>query len=233
MSAPLLDLAAVFTAGLLGSAHCIGMCGGLVAVVSRGQAGRQGAYYLGKTATYVALGALAALVSVAAAEAVSGAQVVVSTAMGLLLVAVGLGLCGILPGTREPGRGTVARWLRPVLTRVLASRSPGVPVALGALNGLLPCGLVYGMMAKAATTGSVAMGAATMGAFGLSTLPALALAGTLGGRLSPNGRLWMQRAGGLLVIALGVLTLARAAMALETGAPVHVAEDLMCNPIAG
>ncbi|MEM1054843.1 MAG: sulfite exporter TauE/SafE family protein [Bacteroidota bacterium] len=231
----MLDLAAVFAAGLLGSAHCIGMCGGLVAVVSRGSrsTARQGAYYLGKTLTYIALGVLAALVGAAAAEAVSGAQIVLSTAMGLVLVAIGLGLCGVLPGTREPGRGTIARWLRPVLTRVLASGSAGVPLALGAVNGLLPCGLVYGMMAKAATTGSVAMGAATMGAFGLSTLPALALAGTLGARLSPGGRVWMQRAGGLLVIALGILTLTRAAMALETGSPPHAAQDLMCNPITG
>ena len=228
------DLAAVFAAGLLGSAHCIGMCGGLVAVLGRGagpSAARQGAYYAGKTATYVAMGALAGLVGVAAAGAVSGAQVAVSAAMGLVLVAVGLGLCGVLRIGREPGRGAVSRWLRPALTRVLASRSPGVPLALGALNGLLPCGLVYAMLAKAASTGSVAHGALTMAAFGLSTVPALALTGGLGARLSLRGRQRLQVAGGVLVVALGVMTLGRAAMALDVPAePARTAEIGMCGP---
>ena len=229
----MLDLAAVFAAGLLGSAHCIGMCGGLVAVLSRGagsSAARQGAYFAGKTATYAALGALVGLLGASASEAASGAQVVVSTAMGLVLVAIGLGLCGVLRIGREPGRDVVGRWLRPALTRVLQSRSSGVPFGLGLLNGLLPCGLVYGMLAKAATTGSASGGALTMAAFGLATLPALALAGALGSRLTPGRRVWMQRASGVLIVALGLLTLSRAALALDLGGAPPEAMDWLCLP---
>ena len=104
-----------------------------------------------------------------------------------------------------------------MLRRVLQTRSPGVPFGLGLLNGLLPCGLVYGMLAKAATTGSASGGALTMAAFGLATLPALALAGALGSRLTPGRRVWMQRASGVLIVALGLLTLSRAALALDPG----------------
>ncbi|OZC02435.1 sulfite exporter TauE/SafE family protein [Rubricoccus marinus] len=229
----MLDLAAVFAAGLLGSAHCVGMCGGLVAVLSRGAGpatARQGAYFAGKTATYAALGALAGLIGVSASAAASGAQIVVSVAMGLVLVVIGLGLCGVLRIGREPGRDVVGRWLRPALRRVLRSRSPGVPLALGALNGLLPCGLVYGMLAKAATTGSASGGALTMTAFGLATLPALGLAGVLGSRLSLERRVWLQRAGGVLIVGLGLLTIGRAAMAVDLGAPAPAAHDWMCVP---
>lgn len=211
------------------------MCGGLVAVLGRGagpSSARQGAYFAGKTATYAALGALAGLIGVSAAEAASGVQLVVTTAMGLVLVVIGLGLCGVLQIGREPGRDVVSRWIRPLLTRVLQSRSAGVPFGLGLLNGLLPCGLVYGMLAMAATTGTASGGALTMAAFGLSTLPALGLAGVLGARLTPGRRVWMQRVGGVLIVALGVLTLSRAALAFEAAsAPSPEAQqEWMCIP---
>ncbi|MEL6615344.1 MAG: sulfite exporter TauE/SafE family protein [Bacteroidota bacterium] len=231
----MLDLAAVFAAGLLGSAHCVGMCGGLVAVLGRGagpSTARQGAYFAGKTTTYATLGALAGLIGVSASEAASGVQLVATTGLGLVLVVVGLGLCGVLRIGREPGRDAVGRWIRPLLTRVLQSRSAGVPFGLGLLNGLLPCGLVYGMLAMAATTGTASGGALTMAAFGLSTLPALGLAGWLGSRLSPGRRVWMQRLGGVLIVALGVLTLSRAALAFDAASEVspEARQEWICVP---
>ena len=91
-------------------------------------------------------------------------------------------------------------------------------VALGMVNGLLPCGLVYGWLAAAATTGGAATGALTLAVFGLGTIPALALTGVLGGRLRPTSRLRMQRLAGVLVVLVGLLTVARGASAL-TPAP--------------
>ena len=96
----------------------------------------------------------------------------------------------------------------------MASQKPGALVALGAVNGLLPCGLVYGMLAVAASSGSPGRGALTMAVFGLATLPALALVGAFGSRLRPSRRVWMQRLAGVLIVGMGLLTVARGAQAL-------------------
>ena len=233
----MLDLPVIFLVGLLGSAHCVGMCGGLVAAVTHGRGGRtsgvQARYFLGKTLSYTALGALAGLVGGAAGIVLAGFQGMLSVALGLVLVAVGLALCGAFRalGPTRLGRWASARLYAPV-GHLLASERRGAVVALGALNGLLPCGLVYAMLAKAATTGSATAGALTLAVFGLATLPALSVVGWLGGRVPPARRLWLQRAGGVLVVLLGVLTVARAATALalltpEAGTAAH---HLLCVP---
>ncbi|NNF58123.1 MAG: sulfite exporter TauE/SafE family protein [Rhodothermaceae bacterium] len=235
----MLDLWVVFLIGLLGSAHCVGMCGGFVALLghtaSTGAARRrQAAYFSGKTATYAVMGALAGWVGGAAGIALSGFQGLLSVFLGLVLVAIGLGLCGLLHYLPGAGRvsSRVAVYLGPAVRRLVQQDRPSALFGLGAVNGLLPCGLVYGMLAKAATTGSAAGGALTLAVFGLGTVPALALVGAVGALMPPARRLWLQRAGGVLVVALGVLTLTRAAAAfglLSPEAAPH-AHTLLCLP---
>lgn len=237
---PTLDLSVVFLIGLLGSAHCVGMCGGFVALLGHtGAPGRvrhrQAAYFAGKTTAYAVLGALAGIAGGAAGIALSGFQGVLSVALGIVLVLVGLGLCGVL--RRLPGAGhvssRVAARLGPTVRHLVQRDRPGALFGLGALNGLLPCGLVYGMLAKAATTGSAAGGALTLAVFGLGTVPALALVGTVGAFVPPARRLWLQRAGGVLVVALGILTIARTAAALALSVPVGSGGEhglLFCLP---
>ena len=212
----MLDLAAVFLAGLLGSAHCVGMCGGFVALLGAGGgpglAVRQGAYFLGKTLTYAAFGALAGAAGFALREAFAGLGGVVAVGLGVTMVAAGLAVCGLAWG-RGVVAGRLAARLGGVVGRLVRSDRPGALVALGMVNGLLPCGLVYGMLAVAASSGG-AVRALTMAVFGLATVPALALAGVLSARLRPARRLAMQRLAGVLVVAMGLLTLARGAHAL-------------------
>lgn len=218
-----LDLTAAFSVGLLGSAHCVGMCGGFVALLGAGSeravAPRQAAYFAGKTATYAAFGAIAGAAGDALADVFGAGGGVVALVLGLAMVAVGVGLCGVA-WRRAPG-ARVARLLGPAVGRLVARGSWAALVALGMLNGLLPCGLVYGMLAVAAGTGSAAGGALTMAAFGVATVPALAVTGLLGARMRPGRRVWMQRAAGALVLAMGLLTVARGAHALTSapGAP--------------
>ncbi len=211
-----LDLTAAFSVGLLGSAHCVGMCGGFVALLGVGSdrsvAPRQAAYFAGKTATYALFGAIAGAAGDALAGLFGAGGGVVALALGLLMVGVGVGLCGVA-WRRAPG-ARVAQALGPAVGRLVSSGSWAALVGLGMLNGLLPCGLVYGMLAVAAGTGSAAGGALTMAAFGVATVPALAVTGILGARLRPTRRVWMQRAAGALVVAMGLLTVARGAHAL-------------------
>ena len=213
LAAFVLDLIAVFLAGLLGSAHCVGMCGGFVVLLGVGSdrevAVRQAAYFSGKTLTYATFGAAAGAVGGAFQDVLGGVGGALGVGLGLAMVAFGLGLCGVAWGrTGAPG-GRLAARLGPAVGRLVASGRHGSLVALGALNGLLPCGLVYGMLAVSAGSGSALGGALTMAVFGLATVPALALTGLLGTRLRPRRRLWMQRAAGALVVVMGLVTLAR------------------------
>lgn len=233
------DLPLVFLIGLLGSAHCIGMCGGFVALLGHARRGGQVwsaqlLYLSGKTATYAALGALAGGLGGAASLAVAGAQTVLSVTLGLVLVLVGLGLCGVFRSRAGAGRiaQRIAPRLGPAIAHLVRSERPASLVGLGALNGLLPCGLVYGMLAKASTTGSPLGGALTLAVFGIGTAPALLFVGRAGAGLPPARRLWLQRAGGVAVIALGVLTITRAAMAASLGHPPAPTSNagLLCLP---
>ena len=233
----MVDLSLAFLVGLLGSGHCVGMCGGFAALLGHAHPGRglwasQSLYLSGKTVTYMAMGGLAGWLGGAAAISLAGFQGLLSIALGLVLVLIGLGLCGVLRALPLSGRisGYFAQRLSPAITRLVQSNNPASLTGLGALNGLLPCGLVYGMLAKAATTGSAANGALTLAAFGLGTAPALLLVGTLGATLPPARRLWLQRAGGVLVIALGVLTVTRAALAFVEPTTHAGNHALLCLP---
>jgi sulfite exporter TauE/SafE len=228
-----LDLGIAFSAGLLGSVHCVGMCGGLVAVVCAGGDGRsvhsrQVRYFLGKTLVYAALGGIAGAAGQAAGLALVGLSGVLSLALGIALVVAGVFACaGRRGGAVGPG---AARLVGPLLGRAVAARGAFAPVALGAVNGLLPCGLVYGLLAKAAATGSAPAGAATLAVFGLATIPALYVVGLSGARIAPAWRDRMGRAAGIALVLLGLLTTARGADALaHFDAPARHQHDVLAG----
>jgi hypothetical protein len=83
--------------------------------------------------------------------------------------------------------------------------------AVGLLWGLLPCGLVYSVLATALVSGSAPRGALVMLVFGAGTLPSLLAAGTLFPALARTrgGRVARRAAGGL-VMAFGLFGLAYA-----------------------
>ena len=241
----MLDLPLVFAIGLLGSAHCVGMCGGFVVALGHAQRGgpsihvRQSLYFLGKTATYALFGAAAGAAGAAVGLALSGFQGLVSLGLGLVLVVVGLSLTGVLRrlgfAERIAGRFAGARLLGEAVRRLVARGTAGATFGLGMLNGLLPCALVYGLLVRAAAAGTPLGGAAVMAVFGLGTIPALYLTGLAGTHFFlPSRRLWLSRVGGVLVVALGVLTMARGASALGAmdghGTANHSNHSILCLP---
>jgi sulfite exporter TauE/SafE len=160
-----------FILGLAGSLHCVGMCGAIALALPNAGSGRTSfllsrvAYNFGRVATYCGLGMLAGVFGQAAAFA--GFQRWLSVLAGALILA-GLVLA------RVPGRGAAVRfvsWLKRSLGLLLRQRSYSSLLALGAANGLLPCGLVYAAMIAAGATGNVVSAAHFMIAFGLGTFP--------------------------------------------------------------
>jgi len=202
---PGLDVLAMVLFGLLGSTHCLAMCSGFVACLGRQK--RLGALYQGgRLLAYAALGGAAAALG-AGTRLAAGPFVLI--AAGLLMVGMGLamaaggwnGAAGFVP------RGPLTRWPAGLLRRP----SPQAAFGLGGLTGLLPCGLLYAAVTRAAASPGIPEGAALMAAFWLGTAPALvgvSLLGPLMGRL-PLAHHWPRLAGAAAVI-LGLLTLARA-----------------------
>lgn len=208
----MLDLSVVFLAGLLGSAHCAGMCGGFALALgalpgTRSYAVRLGTYLVGKALTYTLLGALAGAFGYSL-FLMAGVQKTLTLAAGVALVALGIVLLRGGRGLSGVGGGVAARLTRP-LARLAGRGTLGSAFGLGMLNGLLPCGLVLALLVQAAFAGDAQAGALTMAVFGASTVPALALTGLLGRLAAPRLRHRLQRWGGAFVVALGLLTLAR------------------------
>lgn len=195
--------------GLLGGVHCAGMCGPLLLALPRppGGMGRfvtgRLLHQLGRVFTYALLGV--GFGAVGSGFALAGVQRFATIALGVVM------LVGVFTSRKLLLAAPVARWvggLRMAMSGLLNRGSWASQVLLGALNGLLPCGLVYVAGAGAAATGSLPGGVAYMALFGLGTLPVM-LGISLGGQLLPAAfRLQLARlvpAGVVLVAALLIL----------------------------
>ncbi len=75
---------------------------------------------------------------------------------------------------------------------------------LGALNGFLPCGLVYEALLVAAASGSPLLGGLGMLLFGAATIPVLVVFGVGAQMLSVGVRQKLVWIGGLFVVLVGV-----------------------------
>jgi sulfite exporter TauE/SafE len=178
------DYVLLFFASLLGSAHCVGMCGPYVALcaarIAPGQAsGRlrlvlQLLFNGGRLAVYVAIGALAGAFGqiVLAALDRAGLRGGVSIAAGALAMLFGLALLGWV---KDPAYLLLRLGLDGLIRDGARSAFRAPPylatLLLGSLQGALPCALVYGAAARAGVAGSAGGGAATMLVFGLGTVP--------------------------------------------------------------
>ncbi len=219
---------AVYTAltiGLLGSAHCAGMCSGIVGALNAGlpQAGRSAlaraahhlTYNAGRIASYAAAGALAGLAgAVLARGAPPEAAVPAGHAVaGLFMVALGLYLAGWWHAVAGLERAGAHLWRRiePLGRRFLPAATPARAFGLGLVWGWLPCGLVYSALVLAFATASPVEGALVMLAFGLGTLPALLAIGGLAARMTAlMRRPVLRQVAGAIVVLLGLYTLATA-----------------------
>lgn len=205
---------AVFLTGLLGGAHCVGMCGGIVAAISLHPGGRQPfvfqlAYSGGRIASYSMAGALAGLIGSAAflSATLYPLQQGLYLLAQIVLILLGLYLAGLNQSVLvlERAGGALWRRLQPLIARVMPIRTLSQALAAGALWGWLPCGLVYSVLVSALASGGAGQGATLMLLFGLGTLPNLLLMGWAARSLREwMRRVWVKRIAGLGVAAMGV-----------------------------
>ncbi len=221
--------AALLVSGLVGSlGHCLGMCGPLMIMVglqlkSRGRFGLPFhlLYHSARITVYALLGTLVGVIGslLGLAGQVSHVAGVASLLLGLGVVLFGLGYLGWLPLGRMEGGGA---WIsKPMGQALKQGGTPGVAL-LGALNGLLPCGLVYSALLVAASTGGALAGGLGMVFFGAGTLPALLLVGMGAGALSVRSRQRLTRIAGGVIILVGLQLLLRGLAALGIVPHLHL-----------
>ena len=203
--------------GMLGSAHCLGMCGpfalaiGSAAPAWQVNLRRQLIYSTGRIFTYAVLGVAAAWVGLEATRSLAGwgnASAVLAIAAGLILCVQGLWSAGLLP---KRGVGVGACPGAGMFRTLLAGQGTLDVFLAGLFTGLLPCGLLYGMLALAASTSDLPQGLVTMIAFGAGTVPAMVLAGVGGSIVGAATRRRINTVAAWCLVLTGVISIARGA----------------------
>jgi sulfite exporter TauE/SafE len=210
-----MSLWGVFIGGLLGSAHCLGMCGPLVATIESLRPGRWSLWsnlplHGGRVLTYTLMGAVAGLAGGALERAglAVGLQGVAAFLGGAAMIVFGLVMLGWIPF----GWGmTVGDKASAKIASSLGSNRPLSGLLLGFYWGFLPCGLVWAFLLRAGAAGSMLGGASVMAVFGAGTVPALLVLGSLAGYVGARHRQVLQRVGAATVMVLGVLLVLRGA----------------------
>lgn len=166
--------------GLLGSLHCIGMCGGIAGALSMAVQGSPnkkwmliGGYHLGRVSSYTTLGLLFAALWQPAYESAALVGVISRSIAGALIIGVGLYIGKWWFGITHLERVGAKFWrrLQGITHRLLPVNNIPKSLALGLLWGWLPCGLVYSALSLAIASGNATQGAFCMLCFGLGTLP--------------------------------------------------------------
>jgi sulfite exporter TauE/SafE len=216
----MIEIWLAFLAGLAGSVHCVGMCGGVVAALAMtgkdhsfgSRLTSQLCYNLGRVSTYTVLGALAGLIG-SSLDLVALKPVSSWFYIGVNLFVIAVGLCsafGLHRLSLSALDGSGARFLAAPVRLAISSGSVYAAFPLGLVLGFLPCGMVYAPLMAAAASGGPGLGAATMAALGLGTIPVLLLLGTASSAVSGALRSAMLRLAGLAVAFMGAAGLWRA-----------------------
>ena len=171
-------LSTAFLAGLLGSGHCFGMCGGIAAglgAMSRGRAFMPALQFnLARLVSYAVLGLVAATVLGGVSGLMPWARWL-RLLTALMIMMIGLKFLFNFRGIEFIERGGAGLWKKILPFALKAgNRQDWIGrLLLGFCWGFVPCGLVYTVLMTAASTANPVSGAVTMLAFGAGTLPAM------------------------------------------------------------
>ena len=215
--------------GLLGSFHCIGMCGPIAFMlpVDRENKAKQVlqiiSYHLGRLFTYSLIGLLFGFLS--KGFYFFGFQQQLSIIVGALMI-----LSIVLPSTFK--RYNFSKSIHKLMIKVKSSlgkelqkKENNTFFTIGFLNGLLPCGLVYMAVFGAVATGNVLSGSLYMFLFGLGTVPLMTTVVYLGNFTSGFLRKRIQQIIPYVVVFMGILFVLRGlGLGIPYISPVAVTE---------
>ncbi len=203
-----------FIVGLVGSAHCAGMCGPIaLALPLRSdnwftRVGGGLVYNTGRIITYMLLGAIFGMLGKGLHMA--GFQLWASIVIGILMIVMVVVplVFKKLPTLNNVFEGYSARLLGGFRNMF---RNGGMPslFGIGLLNGILPCGLVYVAVAGAINTGDVLSAMLYMALFGAGTIPVMLAVSIAGTMISLNLRIFVNKLSPYVIVLLGVLFILR------------------------
>lgn len=211
-------------AGVAATPHCLGMCGGfplyLARSSNRAQTLRRHLLFVGgKGFTYVFLGTLASATGAVLFKIPSLVSIApfLRLAIGLITVLFGLSMIGLrIPQLRRLHDQSSGKFIGDTFGGLLSDPSPQAALVLGLGVGFLPCPLPMGMLAAAVASHHVLTGISLMAGVGLGTAPGLLGVGLFGAGLNKKFAKIGMCAAGVVVLAVGGLTITRAASAIST-----------------
>ncbi|MDR2727934.1 MAG: sulfite exporter TauE/SafE family protein, partial [Chitinispirillales bacterium] len=207
----------IFIIGIMTSVHCIAMCGGInlsQSIPQNKDDGNKGFfsmirpalfYNLGRVISYTVIGFIVGAIGSAITFS-NTAQGVLKLIAGVFMIIMGINMLGILP------------WLRKfnlTMPKIFASKIDVAkyhgkgPIAVGLLNGFMPCGPLQAMQIYALSTGNPVTGALSMMLFSVGTVPLMfglgAFSSVAGKRFSRK----IMTVGAALVVVLGLSMLSQ------------------------
>ncbi|HLW13958.1 MAG TPA: sulfite exporter TauE/SafE family protein [Flavobacteriaceae bacterium] len=207
-------LLTAFLFGLLGSFHCIGMCGPIAFMLPVDRQNRArgmwqtSLYHIGRLLTYTLIGVLFGIIG--SSFQLFGLQQGLSIAMGVLML-----LVLVIPVrvfNKYNFSKPIFKWvgkLKNALGKELKQKKSDTYLTIGFLNGFLPCGLVYMAVFGAIASGSAWSGGVYMLLFGLGTVPLMSFAVYLGNFLKGKARQRIQRVIPVFVAIVAILFILR------------------------
>lgn len=200
--------------GLLGSFHCVGMCGPIAFMLpvdrsnSYRKVGQIGLYHFGRLLSYSIIGLFFGLVG--KSLYIFGLQQKLSIAIGVLMIIV------IMLPYKTFSKYNFSKPIFKVISKVkqglgqaLKKKTNDTFLTIGFLNGFLPCGLVYMAVFGAIASGGPATGSLYMLLFGLGTIPLMTTAIYLGKFLNASIKQRIQKAIPFVVVLIGTLFILR------------------------
>jgi sulfite exporter TauE/SafE len=203
--------------GMIGSTHCVGMCGGIISTLSTNLGSQTGSYRpsviqlfynLGRIASYSLIGLLTGLFSSQLMQLLPDPHLFSMKISGIFFILLGLYISQFLNSFKYLERAGHKLWVKiePFGRKYLPAQDYWSALKLGLVWGWLPCGLVYSALALAVTQTNPLHSALTMLAFGIGTLPTLLLIGhfalNVKTMLQSKKLRWLL---GLLLVAYGLL----------------------------
>ena len=197
----------VFIASLIGSPHCVGMCGGFVALYSQHSSNNLRSHFLYNIArliTYLSLGSVAAFIGKSVnsltelnnfSAIIVGAFLIVSGSLQLLNINMLLPKSLVLKFT-----GLISKFVQPIIKK----GNIFTPFFIGLFTTLLPCGWLYTFISLALASSNVVDGLSIMFAFWLGTLPIMLVFGIFTKKLLAGLGGILPKISALLVIAAGI-----------------------------
>ncbi|APU10746.1 integral membrane protein [Cellulophaga geojensis KL-A] len=207
-------LLSAFILGLMGSLHCVGMCGPIAFMlpVDRHSKLKKTVqifiYHFGRLLAYGVIGLVFGLLG--KGLYVFGLQQKLSIVIGILMIVI------VLIPSKKIQKYNVSKPIYKLISKVksklgkeLKKRTPDTFLTIGFLNGFLPCGLVYMALFGAIAMGNAAQGSLYMIIFGVGTIPLMTIAVYFGGMLKGVARKKVQQLIPVFVIVIGVLFILR------------------------